>query len=66
MLSGITSALARLVKTLADMCWPCFFLQAHFDEHLQDTEVDAPMANLHLHNLQVGPDSLCWQESVNS
>lgn len=27
--------------------------QAHFEEHLQDTEVDAPMANLHLHNLQV-------------
>jgi hypothetical protein len=31
--------------------------QAHFEEHLQDTEVDAPMANLHLHNLQVRASS---------
>jgi hypothetical protein len=32
----------------------CLAVQAHYDEQvLQDTEVDAPMANLHLHNLQV-------------
>jgi hypothetical protein len=34
-----------------------FHEQAHFEEHLQDTEVDAPMANLHLHNLQVRASS---------
>jgi hypothetical protein len=27
--------------------------QGHFDEHLTDTEVDAPLANLQLHHLQV-------------
>lgn len=29
-------------------------MQASFEDHTRDTEIDAPMAHLNLHNLQVG------------
>lgn len=58
-----------LVLSADDRCvFACVFTrQAQFEEHLQDTEVDAPMANLHLHNLQVGADRrtvpVSWQSN---